>query len=86
MTDEKTREYMKNYYEAKKDHIKSYAIEKIECVCCNKKVSRCNWNKHIKTKAHLRCEELNKIKSNETQNIDDLTDELIKTQAIKILD
>jgi DNA replicative helicase MCM subunit Mcm2 (Cdc46/Mcm family) len=78
-------DYMKAYYEKNKDKLKSYAITKKYCECCDKMVSRCNWNKHILRNSHIKNNELKELKK-KTEMSDTETDEFIKTQAIKILE
>jgi hypothetical protein len=80
-----TTEYMKLYYEKNKDKLKAYATEKKYCDCCDKLVSRCNWNKHILRSSHIKNVELKDLKKKTEMSATE-TDEFIKTQAIKILE
>lgn len=80
-----TTEYMKMYYEKNRDKLKAYATTKKYCECCDKLVSRCNWNKHLLTSTHLKSAELKELKIKSEIKASE-TDEFIKSQAIKILE
>jgi peroxiredoxin len=73
-------EYMKDYYSKNKDKLKENSIKKVYCECCNKEISKANWNKHIKNKVHLQNKELKDKKNNESINENQLQD------AIKLLE
>jgi hypothetical protein len=74
------KQYRKNYYQKNKqkiqDNFKKYCLihdpyEKILCIECNKKISRCSLSKHNKTKTHLNRKRKNDYKILLFENIID---------------
>ena len=48
----KKQQYNKTYYEKHKEKVKQYNYEKINCIVCNRNISRCVLRRHQKTKKH----------------------------------
>ena len=49
-----SKEYAQEYYKKNKEYFKEKQTAKMHCNICNKEVSKWNYQKHCKTKGHLR--------------------------------
>ena len=71
-----TIEYRKNYYEQNKERILKTMNRPVVCEYCKRNIKFSCWNKHCKTKKHLKAvTESNEIKINKTE-MDELQKQL----------
>lgn len=49
-----SKEYKKKYYEENKEKILSKMYEKKHCDVCDKMVPKCNFNRHCRSKKHIK--------------------------------
>lgn len=73
---DKFKVYYKAYYEANKERIKEYQQEHVVCGNCNKNITKWNWNKHSKTKGHMKKVEYSLAEKNFLETMNNLQKEL----------
>lgn len=77
---DKFKVYYKAYYDANKERIKEYQQEHVICGNCNKHITKWNWNKHSKTKGHIKKLEYALAENDFQETIKNLQKELDRLQ------